>query len=116
MFEIYFSVKLDYILAQIYASVIISASISASCFPIYFEMTVEVTYPVHESIVGGFLTGFYNLAAIIFLLLFFIPSIGYIWIDYALVGSTIIALPAVLLAKETYNRSNVDEAVINANY
>ena len=103
-------------LAQIYASVIISASISASCIPIYFEMTVEVTYPVHESIVGGFLAGFYNLAAIIFLLLFFIPNIGYKWINYALVGSTIIALPAVLLAKETYNRSNVDEAVTNANY
>ena len=37
-------------------------------------MSVEVTYPVHESIVGGFLTTFYNLVAIVFLLLFFIPK------------------------------------------
>ena len=37
-------------------------------------MSVEVTYPVHESIVGGFLTTFYNLVTIVFLLLFFIPK------------------------------------------
>ena len=68
----------------IYFAVIGSASVSASCYPIFFEMTVEITYPVHESIVGGFLTGFYNLVAIVFLLLFFIPNIGYLWISYAL--------------------------------
>ena len=68
----------------IYFSVIMSASISASCYPIFFEMTVEIMYPVHESIVGGFLTGFYNLVGILFLLLFFIPNIGFVWINYAL--------------------------------
>ena len=56
-----------------YVSVILSSSISFSCIPIFFEMSVEVAYPVHESIVGGFLTTFYNLVAIVFLLLFFIP-------------------------------------------
>ena len=58
----------------VYLSVILSSSISFSCIPIFFEMSVEVTYPVHESIVGGFLTTFYNLVAIVFLLLFFIPK------------------------------------------
>ena len=68
----------------IYFAVIFSASISSSCYPIFFEMTVEIMYPVHESIVGGFLTGFYNLVAIVFLLLFFIPKIGFLWINYTL--------------------------------
>ena len=68
----------------IYIAVIASASVSFACYPIFFEMTVEITYPVHESIVGGFLTGFYNLVAIVFLLIFFIPNIGYLWINYVL--------------------------------
>ena len=73
-------------------------------------MAVEVSYPVHESIVGGLLTAFYNLVGIVFLLLFFIPNIGYLWIDYLLVISTVIGLPAVILTKESYNRSSVDQA------
>ena len=116
-----------------YLSVILSSSISFSCIPIFFEMSVEVTYPVHESIVGGFLTTFYNLVAIVFLLLFFIPkyyniiiiqtnltafvpSIGYTWINYTLVAATALTLPAMLLTQETYNRSNVDEAALSPNY
>ena len=79
-------------------------------------MTVEVTYPVHESIVGGFLTAFYNLVGILFLLVFFIPNIGYVWLNYVLVGSTVVALPAVIFTKESYNRSNVDEAATSADY
>ena len=101
---------------QIYISVILSASISFSCYPIFFEMTVEVTYPVHESIVGGFLTGFYNLVGIVFLLLFLVPNIGYVWINYVLVGATAVGLPAILFTEETYNRSNVDEAALSTNY
>ena len=79
-------------------------------------MTVEVTYPVHESIVGGFLTGFYNLVGIVFLLLFLVPNIGYVWINYLLVGATAVGLPAILFTEETYNRSNVDEAALSTNY
>jgi len=94
----------------------LSSSISFSCIPIFFEMSVEVTYPVHESIVGGFLTTFYNLVAIVFLLLFFIPNIGYTWINYTLVAATALTIPAMLLTQETYNRSNVDEAVLSPNY
>ena len=97
---------------------ILSSSISAACYPIFFEMCVEVTYPVHESIVGGFLTTFYNVVAVIFLLLFFIPALeaNSIWINYVLVGSTVVALPAIIFTKETYNRSNIDEAATTPDY
>ena len=61
-----------FVSGTLYTAVILSSSISAACYPIFFEMCVEVTYPVHESIVGGFLTTFYNVVAVIFLLLFFI--------------------------------------------
>lgn len=108
--------QIEFSKAQVYVSVILSASISFSCYPIFFEMTVEVTYPVHESIVGGFLTAFYNLVGIMFLLIFFIPNIGFEWINYVLVASTVVALPAIILTRESYNRSSVDEAVSNNNY
>ena len=101
---------------QIYISVILSTSISYSCYPIFFEMTVEVTYPVHESIVGGFLTGFYNLVGICFLLIFLVPNIGYVWINYALVGATAVGFPAILFTEESYNRGSVDEAALSSNY
>ena len=107
-----------FVSGTLYTAVILSSSISAACYPIFFEMCVEVTYPVHESIVGGFLTTFYNVVAVIFLLLFFIPALeaNSIWINYVLVGSTVVALPAIIFTKETYNRSNIDEAATTPDY
>ena len=107
-----------FVSGTLYTAVILSSSISAACYPIFFEMCVEVTYPVHESIVGGFLTTFYNVVGIIFLLLFFIPYLEdhSVWVNYVLVGATFVSLPAILLTKETYNRSNIDEAATSPDY
>ena len=35
---------------------------------------------------------------------------------YNSVGATVIVIPAVLMTKETYNRSNVDEAATSADF
>lgn len=45
-----------------------------------------------------------------------VHSVGYTWINYTLVAATALTLPAMLLTQETYNRSNVDEAVMSPNY
>jgi len=74
-----------------------------------------MAYPVNESLVGGFMTGVYNFVGILFLFIFFIPNIGFVWINYVLVGSTALAIPAVVMIKETYNRTNVDEVALNTN-
>jgi len=100
-------------LTCLYVAVILATTINYCCIPLFFEMTVEIAYPVNEGLVGGFLTAFYNLVGIIFLFLFFIPNIGFKWINYSLVGSTALAIPAIILTKETYNRSNVDEVALN---
>ena len=55
--------------------------------------------------------GVYNLVGIVFLFLFFIPNIGSVWMNYALVGSTAIVIPAVLVTRERYNRTQVDQLV-----
>lgn len=87
-------------------------SVSFSTCPLFFEMTAELAYPVNEGAVGGFLTAIYNFVGIVFLFLFFIPSLTRgkdIWISYTLVGSTIAAIPATALVTENYNRSNADK-------
>ena len=89
-----------------------SVSVSFSTCPLFFEMTAELAYPVNEGAVGGFLTAIYNFVGIVFLFLFFIPSLTRgkdIWISYTLVGSTIAAIPATALVTENYNRSNADK-------
>jgi len=104
---------LHYDLLLLYIVIPLATSINFGCCPLFFEMTAEIAYPVNESLVGGFLTGMYNLVGIIFLFVFFIPNIGSVWMNYALVGSTAAVIPAVLIIKERYNRSQVDELVAN---
>lgn len=112
-----------------------ASSLTYSTGPIFFEFTVELVYPVPEGVVGGFLTCFYNLIGMIFLFLFYIPSLGkglrtsghmyeyYVdstfesyflatssdWIVYAIMGCVIAAIPLILLVREKYNRSVVDQ-------
>ena len=99
----------------LYTAIVLATSVSFSCCPLFFEMTVELAYPVNEGTVGGFLTAVYNFVGIIFLFLFFIPALqsgNSTWISYTLVGSTIIAIPATALVKESYNRSNDDKETV----
>ena len=82
----------------------------------------KVVALVMEILVSGYkvccFTVSENLFAVIFLLLFFIPALeaNSIWINYVLVGSTVVALPAIIFTKETYNRSNIDEAATTPDY
>merc|ERR1712141_244829 len=72
--------------------------------------TVELVYPVPEGVVGGFLTVVYNTTGMIFLFLFYIPTLQTSphWIPYAFMTSTCISLPLLLLVKEEYRRSSFD--------
>jgi FLVCR family MFS transporter len=102
----------------LYMAIIIATSAAYSCCPLFFEMTVELAYPVNEGSVAGFLTAMNNLVGMIFLLLFFIPTLttgSCMWMSYTLVASTLLAIPATALIKERYNRSNVDEVALNVN-
>ena len=94
---------------QLYVSTILASSLTYSASPIFFEFCVEIVYPVPEGIVGGFLTCVYNTFGMIFLFLFYIPQLANnsYWIPYAIMASTIISLPLVLLVKEEYNRTSI---------
>ncbi|GAB6019151.1 Solute carrier 49 member 4 [Chamberlinius hualienensis] len=92
----------------LYTSVVAGGAFNGGLQPIFMELGAEVAYPIGEAVVGGFLTGVFNVIGTIFLLLFFIPNIGYIWMNWCLIGSTVIAIPVLFFVREHYARSAVD--------
>lgn len=106
------SSPLEHSKVKLYLAIIIATSAAYSCCPLFFEMTVELAYPINEGTVAGFLTAMNNFVGMIFLFLFFVPSLiagNCMWVSYSLVASTLLAIPATALIKENYNRSTVDE-------
>ncbi len=71
---------------------------------------MELVYPVSEGIVGGFLTCIYNTVGMVFLFSFYVPAVADNpdFIPYAIMASTSLSIPLLLLVKEQYNRSVVD--------
>ena len=93
---------------QLYVSTIAGCSFGFAVSPLFFEYTAELAYPIDEALLGGFLTCFNNVCGCIFLFLFFIPTKSMAWMNYCLVGSSIVSIPAVLFTKESYRRLDVD--------
>jgi len=107
---------LEHSKVKLYLAIIIATSAAYSCCPLFFEMTVELAYPISEGTVAGFLTAMNNFVGMIFLFLFFVPSLivgNCMWVSYSLVASTLLAIPTTALIKEHYNRSNVDDFADN---
>lgn len=94
---------------QLYAATVCGTSFTFSLAPLFFEYSSELAYPVPEGLVGGFLTCFNNLIGGIFLAIFFIPNIGTTWMNYVLVASAVVSIPAVIFTKESYRRLDIDD-------
>ena len=94
---------------QLYTSVISSQSFGFACSPLFFEYTVEIAYPVSENLVASMLTAGMNLIGFLFLCVFFFNIATMVWMNYVLVASTFVAIPAVIFTTENYRRSTVDE-------
>ena len=77
--------------------------------PIAFELSVENSYPVNEGVIGGWLTGWFNVLGAVFFLLFLIPGMGTRWLNYVLPFSVIAPLPAIFLVSESYSRMKTDQ-------
>ena len=72
------------------------------------ELATEVAYPVGEGVVSGVMTFFWTLLGIIYLCMFFFKNIGYTWMNYTMVGGIVASIPFVLMVKEEFNRTDVD--------
>jgi len=94
-----------------YILLVTGVSLSCGCAPIAFEFCVELCYPVAEGTIGIWLTVWFNILSAIFFGVFQIPHIGTQWLNYVLPVSVLLPLPALLLVKEDYRRSKLDENI-----
>ena len=62
--------------AQLYVSILIGMALNFSCTPLFLELGGEIAYPVGEGVVAGFMTFWWTVIGVVFLLIFFIKNIG----------------------------------------
>jgi MFS transporter, FLVCR family, disrupted in renal carcinoma protein 2 len=92
-----------------YAVPIALFACQGACFPIFYEMGVETAFPIAEGTSMGVLTFLTNIFSLIFLGL---PGIGVpmgFWVNWAVTGGCAYGLIAVLLFREEYSRSDIDQ-------
>ena len=90
-----------------YILLVTGVSLACSCAPITFEFCAELCYPVAEGTIGTWLCVWFNTLSAIFLALF--PEIGSRVLNYVLPCSVLLPLPALLMVKEDYKRSVIDD-------
>ncbi|XP_076068004.1 solute carrier family 49 member 4 homolog isoform X2 [Oratosquilla oratoria] len=93
---------------EIYTSVTIGMTSSFASVPLFFELAVEIVYPCPEVLVGGFMSATCHLVGVFFLLIFFIPNIGFKWMTYVLLGTYSASLIPMLFLKDIRTRSALD--------
>ncbi|KAL7637813.1 UNVERIFIED_CONTAM: hypothetical protein RMT77_011425 [Armadillidium vulgare] len=93
---------------QVFVSVSLGLSLNYATIPLFYELSVEILYPAHEVLVGGVVTAFDSITTSAFLLIYSLRTIGFGWVNYALVASN--AIPAFLLLFVTlpYGRAKLD--------
>jgi len=98
----------------LYLLLIPAMTLALSSSPIVFELSVENSYPVSEGVIGGWLTGWFNVLGAVFFLTDLVPAkLGHPltprWLNYVLPVSVIVPLPALALLSEKYSRMKTDQ-------
>ncbi|KAL4235024.1 hypothetical protein ACF0H5_006662 [Mactra antiquata] len=99
---------IDFDLRSLYASCILFGIFVNGTTPLFYEMCVETSYPVAEGVTGGWYTFINNIFGMIFLSLVSVPSIGTAWMNWAVLGSIVIAIPLLFAFRERYKRTEID--------
>ena len=73
------------------------------------ELGVETAYPVAEGLSTGVLTLMNNFACLVFLLVPMLPSIGTAWMNWSVVGASVVGGLVMAPFDERYRRLEVDE-------
>ncbi|XP_041371759.1 solute carrier family 49 member 4-like isoform X4 [Gigantopelta aegis] len=93
---------------SLYISCILSGIFITGSTPLFFELACEVTYPIAEGITSAFLNMLNSALGMVFLSVLQIPLIGKTWMNWFLLGATVVAIPLLLVFKETYARTDID--------
>ncbi|WAR05566.1 DIRC2-like protein [Mya arenaria] len=91
----------------VWASVL-DVNLNKHGIPLFYEVSCEASYPVAEGVTGGVMTLVNNLFGVLFLCIMLIKDIGTSWMNWALFGSAVAALPLLILFPERYRRTDLD--------
>ncbi|KAK0064967.1 disrupted in renal carcinoma protein 2, partial [Biomphalaria pfeifferi] len=95
----------------LYGTIIGGNSLLNAAVPIMFELGCELAYSISEGAANGVMTLLNNFGGLIFLLIFFIPNVGTMWMNWTAIGSILVFIPMILVLKDQFNRLEVDEKV-----
>ncbi|XP_052807044.1 solute carrier family 49 member 4 homolog [Mya arenaria] len=93
---------------SLYTSCILIGIFINGGIPLFYEVSCEASYPVAEGVTGGVMTLVNNLFGVLFLCIMLIKDIGTSWMNWALFGSAVAALPLLILFPERYRRTDLD--------
>ena len=99
---------IQYDIRALYASCILLGIFINGAVPLFYEVSVEAAYPVAEGVTGGFYTLVNNLGGIALLSFVSVPNIGTTWMNWAVLGSLVAAIPMLSVFPERYNRTDID--------
>ncbi len=94
---------------QLYASSVAAQALSFASTPLAYEYAAEIAYPVPEGVVGAFLSTFCNVATFAFLGVLWEDKTSVTWMNGALVAMSAAPVPLVLLSRENYSRTALDD-------
>ncbi|WAR05568.1 DIRC2-like protein [Mya arenaria] len=98
-------------ITSLYTSCILIGVFINGGVPLFYEITCEASYPVAEGVTGGVMTLVNGIFGILFLFVMYIKDIGTNWMNWALLGSHLAALPLLALFTERYRRTDLDLTV-----
>ncbi|XP_012942426.2 solute carrier family 49 member 4 homolog [Aplysia californica] len=100
----------------LYSTIIGGTTLLNGAVPLMFELACELAYPTGEGAANGFLTYLNNLGGLVFLAVFSFPNVGTMWMNWALIGSTVVCVPLIGALRGRFNRLEVDEGVQTQGY
>ncbi|KAL4237806.1 Solute carrier 49 member 4 [Mactra antiquata] len=77
-------------------------------FALSYEVACETAYPIHEGVIGTWLTFILNLVSVLFLMIQMIPNIGIEWMTWTLLGTFVFGFIIIATLKAKFKRYDID--------
>ena len=99
--------NIDSFKTAFYLVLLPGVAFSFATSPLAFELSVETCFPVSEGVLGGWLTGWFNVLGIFFYLIG-LAFTDTRWINFMLPLSTIVPLFFIIFVKQDLKRHVID--------
>ncbi|KAL4237807.1 Solute carrier 49 member 4 [Mactra antiquata] len=77
-------------------------------FALSYEVACETAYPIHEGVIGTWLTFILNLVSVLFLMIQMIPNVGIEWMTWTMLGTFVFGFIIIATLKAKFKRYYID--------